>query len=185
MLKQLFYCALFAPSFLIAQNTSPIAAKGLVKVALEYGGEEISRVYFTDGTSVPIRAGQGGAILGGIQLQSPKVKAIALQLGVGIKYVTTPGDNGHVRLTRIPVQALAQVAASEKVHLRGGFLRHQNIKLKGDGFVDNITFNPANGFMAEVVYKGFGIAYTKMEYTDNRNDASDASNIGVSYVFTF
>lgn len=79
----------------------------LVGGALEFGGDEVAKVFFTNGETQAVRAGQGGSISIGAQVQFPKASKFLLRGSIGYKYVTTQADNVHIRLTRVPMQLTA------------------------------------------------------------------------------
>ncbi len=56
------------------QPEKPLKAKFLVEAGIEYGGDEILEVFFTNGEDQTMRAGKGGftAVEGGFQFSNVK-----------------------------------------------------------------------------------------------------------------
>tara|TARA_R110000868_G_scaffold259361_5_gene517306 strand:+ start:66913 stop:67152 length:240 start_codon:yes stop_codon:yes gene_type:complete len=79
----------------------------LIGVALELGGDNVAEIQFENGDSQDVKAGQGGSIAIGAEVQVPSIKFLLLQGTIGIKYVTTQADIAHIRLTRIPIEFTA------------------------------------------------------------------------------
>ena len=67
----------------------------LISGALEFGGDEVANVLFTNGENQSVNAGQGGTISIGTQIQFPNVEKFLLRASVGYKYLTTQADNVH------------------------------------------------------------------------------------------
>lgn len=80
---------LFIDQVFAQQSTSPLTVKFLIESGIEYGGDELLQVFFTNGGHQKMRAGQGGFIAFGGQLQFANVKQIMLRTSIGIKYNTT------------------------------------------------------------------------------------------------
>jgi hypothetical protein len=85
------------------QSYHPLTAKFLIEGGIDYGGDEILQVFFTNGEDQTMRAGQGGFIAVGGQLEIANVKQLMLRATIGLKYNTTAAENANIRLTRLPV----------------------------------------------------------------------------------
>ena len=160
------------------KSVSPI--NFVVSGALELGGDEVAKIYFTNGEDQSVKAGQGGSIAVGGELQFPKEKRLLLRSTIGIKYVTTQADNAHIRLTRFPIHLTANWQISDKVRIGAGLVSHQNIRFKADGVGDNVRFKAANGPFFEIAYRNFGLSYTLMSYKDQTNIVYSANAIGLT-----
>lgn len=185
--RTLLSVLLFASfNFVIAQESprksSPLRL--LITGGLELGGDEVAKVYFTNGNTQSVKAGQGGSIAVGGQLQIPKAEKFLLRATVGYKYVTTAADNVHIRLTRIPFQFTGNWMAAKKLRLGAGMAMHTNIKFKADGIGEDILFDGASGPTFEVAYSGIGLTYTAMKYKDQDKHAYSANAIGLSFSLT-
>ena len=164
------------------EKKSPV--RFLIGGALEFGGDEVAKVYFTNGEDQSVRAGQGGTVSIGGQFQLPKEPRLLFRATVGFKYVTTQADNVHIRLTRIPLHFTANWMITDKIRLGTGLVSHQNIKFKADGIGQDITFSGANGPIFELAYRGIGLTYTLMKYKDQSNVTYSANAIGISFSTT-
>jgi hypothetical protein len=149
--------------------------------ALELGGDRVAEVYFTNGNSQSVRAGQGGSIAVGGEFQVPKVDKLLLRGTVGFKYVTTEADNVHVRLTRVPIQFTANWMVAPKWRLGAGLSMHRAIRFKADGIGEDISFDSANGPVFEIAYRGIGLMYTVMKYKDQADMTYSANAIGITF----
>jgi hypothetical protein len=186
-MKQLFIIAFFIIAGTVhsfgqetGKKSSPL--RFLVGGALELGGDEIAEVYFTNGNKQSVKAGQGGSIAVGGQLQLPGAEQFLLRTTVGFKYVTTAADNVHVRLTRIPVHLTAHWIAGKKIMIGAGYATHRNIKFKTDGLGGDMDFKPAGGPRFELAYSGIGLSYTAMKYADAFGQNYSANAIGLTFM---
>lgn len=148
--------------------------------ALELGGDNVAKVYFTNGQDQSVKAGQGGSVSVGAQFQFKGIDRLLLRTTVGYKYLTTQADNAHIRLTRVPIHLTANWMAHKNVRLGAGLVTHQAIKFHADGIGDNMTFDAATGPVFEVAYRGIGLSYTAMTYKDQTNHTYSANAIGLT-----
>lgn len=153
----------------------------LITGALELGGDEVAEVYFTNGNTQSVNAGQGGSIAVGGQLAIPRLEKLLLRATIGYKYVTTEADNAHIRLTRVPVQFTANWIVADKLRVGGGLAMHRAIRFKADGIGKDMNFDAASGPVFEVAYRGIGLIYTVMKYKDPMNHTYSANAIGLSF----
>ena len=182
--RTLLFALLFASSdLLFAQDSTKkvTPVRLLITGGLEIGGDKIADVYFANGNSQSVRAGQGGSFAVGAQFQLPKVEKFLLRATVGYKYVTTAADNVHIRLTRVPVQFTGNWMATKKLRFGAGLAMHTNIKFKTDGLGEDVLFDGASGPTFEVAYSGIGLTYTAMQYKDQYKHTYSANAIGLSF----
>lgn len=156
----------------------------LIGGALELGGDEVAKVYFTNGNTQSVNAGQGGSIAVGGEWMLPGTRNFAVRGTVGYKYVTTAADNVHIRLTRVPLIFTGNWMPAKKLRLAGGVAMHRNIRFKADGLGGDVTFEGASGPTFEVAYAGIGLTYTAMQYKDQAKEAYSANAIGLSFSLT-
>ncbi|MEM8888710.1 MAG: hypothetical protein AAGD28_12065 [Bacteroidota bacterium] len=167
---------------LSAQNTDQnLPIRFLFEGALEFGGEPVAEVLFTNGDTQSVHAGQGGSIRVGGEFTVPKLEQLRFRASAGIKYVTTAADNVNIRLTRIPIHLTANWMITKDIRLGVGFVSHQNINFKADGIGDDLTFDAANGPIFEIAWKGVGLNFTLMEYMDNMGESYSANAIGLTF----
>ncbi|HEY4650137.1 MAG TPA: hypothetical protein VIG72_01935 [Pontibacter sp.] len=148
--------------------------------AFEFGGDEVAKVYFTNGQDQSVRAGQGVSVAVGAEFQFPKAEQLLLRATIGYKYVTTQADNAHIRLTRVPLQFTANWMATEKIRVGAGIVTHRAIKFNADEIGENFKLSAATGTVFEVAYSGFGLSYTIMKYKDQLNNTYSANAVGVT-----
>ena len=147
---------------------------------LDFGGDKIAEVYFTNGADQSVNAGQGGSVLAALDYafsKSFRIRTIA-----GYKYVTTAADNANIRLTRFPLQVAGIVNLDKKWWLTAGFATQQGIRFKGDGFLDDLSLKTKGGATFGLGYNVFYLSYTGLKYTDNLQNQYNASSIGLGFL---
>lgn len=153
--------------------------------ALEFGGDDVAEVFFTNGDSQSVTAGQGGTIYIGADFLMPKTEWLSFQLTLGFKYLTTAADNVNITLTRVPINCTALYSFNSDFKLGIGVSNHQAIKFSADGLGDDLSFDAAIGPRIEFTYKGIGLSYTHMTYKDEFMDSYSANNVGVVFTYIF
>jgi hypothetical protein len=177
---------IFNTTKVFAQQTErSLTSKLLIEAGIEYGGDEILQVFFTNGEDQKMRAGQGGCIAVGGELQFSSVKHLMVRASIGIKYNTTAADNANIRLTRIPVHLTPFWKLNDDFRLGIGITTHMSPKLKGDGFIPDIAYTSTAGPRFEFGYKWIALTYTAINYEDEFGKSFSASSIGASISFTF
>lgn len=176
---------LFTDQVFAQKSTSPLTAKFLIESGIEYGGDELLQVFFTNGGNQKMRAGQGGFIAFGSQLNFSNVKQLMLRASIGIKYNTTAAENANIRLTRLPLNITPFWNINNDFRLGIGVTTHLSPKLKGDGFVPDVDYTSSVGPRFEFGYKSFALTYTAINYEDNLGESFSASSFGASIHFTF
>lgn len=167
------------------QSERSLTAKFLIEGGIEYGGDEILQVFFTNGEDQTMRAGQGGYITVGGELQFSSVKQLMVRSSIGIKYNTTAADNANIRLTRFPVHLTPFWKINDDFRLGIGITTHLNPKLKGDNFIPDVAYTSTVGPRFEFGYKWIALTYTAISYEDGFSESFSASSIGASISFTF
>ena len=173
-------CLVLLPRQAYAQTT-PAKLRFLAGVALEFGGESVGEVLFTTGGAQSMYAGQGINLYSGGEVAFGKKEIFRLRGSVGYKYLTTAADNVNIRLRRIPMQLTANIMVTSKIRIGAGVVSHRGIRLKWDGLAPDVDFQVANGLMAEVAYRGIGVSFTPMQYTDQDGNSFNASAFGITF----
>lgn len=171
----------FADGRAQAPATAQPATRFLVGGALELGGDRVAEVYFTNGNSQSVNAGQGISLAVGAEYQVPKVERLLFRATVGYKYVTTAADNVHVRLTRVPIQLTANWMLAANLRVGAGLALHRGIRLRADGLGEDIRFGGASGPTFDIAYRGVGLMYTAMKYTDQYHATYSANAVGIAF----
>ncbi|MFN7495324.1 MAG: hypothetical protein ACK5RG_20565 [Cyclobacteriaceae bacterium] len=167
------------------ESERPLTAKFLIEGGFEFGGDEILQVFFTNGGNQTMRAGQGGYIAFGGQLQFAKVKQLTVRASLGIKYNTTAADNADIRLTRLPVTITPFWNINDDFRLGVGVTTHINPSLHGDGFVPDVAYTSTTGPRFEFGYRWIALTYTAISYKTVSGASFSASSIGVSLSYAF
>lgn len=167
------------------ESERSLNARFLIEGGLEYGGDKFLTVFFEDGSDQAMRAGQGGYLAVGGQLESAKLKSIMLRASVGIKYNTTAADNANIRLTRIPINLMPYLKINDDFRLGIGVSSHQNVRFKGDGFVEDLDFTSSIGPRFEFGYKFLALTYTSLNYKLDMGEELSASSFGLSVSYAF
>lgn len=162
------------------QAEQPVQVRLLLEGGLEYGGEEILTVFFTNGEDQIVRAGQGGYVAIGGQLSFPGLSSLMFRSTIGIKYNTTAAENANIRLTRLPFHFTPFWKINEDFRLGVGITTHQEVRFRGDGFVPNIDFTSSLGPRFEFGYKALALTYTALNYISETNEQVSASSVGLS-----
>lgn len=166
------------------QSERQLTAKFLIEGGLEYGGDEILQVFFTNGEDQTMRAGQGGYIAAGGELQFSSVKQLMVRASIGIKYNTTAADNANIRLTRFPVHLTPFLKINDNFRLGIGITTHFKPILKGDGFIPDVSYTSKVGPRFEFGYKWIALTYTAISYENEAGDLFSARSIGASITLT-
>lgn len=166
------------------QSDQNLTAKFLLEGGIEYGGDEILQVFFTNGEDQTMRAGQGGYISVGGQLQFSNVKQLMLRASIGIKYNTTAANNANIRLTRLPLNLTPFWKINADFRLGVGVTTHLNPILYGDDYFPDVTFTSKVGPRIEFGYKLIALTYTAISYEHESGESVSAGSIGASISFT-
>lgn len=184
ILLPLLFCLIITQNFAQGPKRPP-KSKFLIEAGIEYGGDEILQVFFTNGEDQTMRAGQGGYIAVGGQFEFKKVKQFMIRTSIGLKYNTTAADNANIQLTRFPIQLTPFWKITDDIRLGAGLITHLSPKLNGDGFTPDVKFESNAGPRFEFGYKWFALTYTAIKYKDDSNKSISASSFGASVSFTF
>lgn len=179
LLSSATFCEAFAQQ--AEKKVSPF--RFLIRGGLEYGGDDVAEVYFVDGSTQSVKAGQGAYAGIGAEYQVPTLKKLLFQATAGYKFVTTKADNANISLSRVPIQFTANWMATKKLRFGAGLVSHQGIRFKADGIGEDITFQSALGPTVELAYSVIGLTYTALTYKDQDNNEYSANAIGVSITF--
>jgi len=163
------------PTFSQESNNS-ITAKFLVEGGIEFGGDEILKVFFTNGEDQTMRAGQGGYLALGGQFQITKVKPLMLRAAIGLKYNTTAAENANIRFTRVPITLIPYWNINDDIRLN---------LCNCNPFNFYVCIFGSFGTRVEFGYKWVALTYTSIKYTDELNKSVSANSVGISVSFTF
>ena len=173
-----------------AQGNSPPSVAGkrvglMFQADLDFGGDDLATVSFTNGDSQDVKAGQGIVVSGGLHFRPVASSPFDVQALVGYKYVTTAASNADIKVTRVVMQLLGDYQFSNGMYLGGGLVRHTGTELDGDGFFRDIEFDDAAGFTVQTGWRWVGLHYTRIEYENSFIREVDASHVGLRFNFKF
>ena len=158
---------------------SPIAF--VIEGGVEYGGDKIVDLLFTNGDTQTLRAGQGGTIAAGLQFQPASVPRLSLAGTVGYKFVTNASDNASIGMSRIPIEVTGRWKLDPDWWIGAGLVRHAAVKVEGDGFFPDADFDASTGATLELGWRWAALTYTSIDYTDPAGDTFAGGSFGVSF----
>jgi hypothetical protein len=158
---------------------------GLVlEAAGEFGGDNLVKVFYTDGGSQDIRAGQGVRLSIGAHYQ-PVSFPIDFAATVGYKFVRTADYHTDLGVDRVVFQFTGTYALPSHFWVDAGPVWHTGVKLNGDGYIPDIKFDDAVGVTVGAGWRWIGVSYTNIRYTSPLTGGVDASNGGVTFTWKF
>lgn len=167
-----------------AQITSGATIKFLGDLGIEYGGDDLIEIQFVGGGDQTMKAGQGGYIAAGAEIDLGESTPIMFRATIGLKYNTTAAENANIRLTRYPVNVLGYYKIDNDIRIGAGITTHLGPSFKGDGFFVDDTYTSSVGPRIEIGWKALALTYSSVKYENSANQEIDASNIGLSVSFT-
>jgi len=176
--------AAFLSAASVVQAAEPVKRGGFLgQLDLDFGGDDLATVAFTNGESQNVKAGQGVAFGLGGYFRPIESSPFELQGILGYKVVFTAADNADIKVTRTMLQLNGIYRFANNWYAGGGYTMHMSPELDGDGFFEDVEFDDASGFTAEVGWKWVGLHYTKMEYSSPGFEDADASHVGIRFTY--
>lgn len=151
---------------------------------LEYGGDDLGTVDFTDGSSQDIKAGQGVTLALGGHYRAHE-SPFSVRGTVGYKYVTTKADNSDIYVGRTVIELAGNYLWPNGWWIGGGITHHSSIKFDADGFGPDVKFDDATGPTLEAGWRWIALSYTKLDYKDEFGGEWDASSVGLKFTSKF
>jgi hypothetical protein len=142
-------------------------------------------VTFDDDSTQDLKAGQGVTLEAGGYFKPNAASPISVRATFGYKFVTTAASNADIGIDRLVFKLGSQYEWTSGFWVGGGLVRHTGIEFDADGLGENVEFEDATGFSAEVGYKWFSLSYTGIDYEDEFGTEVDASSIGIGLAFKF
>ena len=176
--------ALCASAGVRAENPHPRAGL-LTQMDLEFGGDTVATVAFDDGDTQNVHAGQGLSLgIGGYFRPNP-TGPFEIDALIGIKYVTTAASNADINISRTVLKLNGTYWFEQGWFVSAGITHHMSPELDGDGFFEDVPFDDATGFSAEVGWRWVALRYTNITYTNDFIEDVDASSLGLSFTWRF
>lgn len=176
---------LFAPALFAADTTGGAQLGFVFEADLEYGGDDIATVNFTDGSSQHVKAGQGLTLALGGHFRAAETSPFSVRATVGYKFVTTAAEDADIGIDRKVFEVLGNYRWPSNFWVGAGITRHAGISFDGDGFGPDVDFEDATGFTAEFGWKWLALSYTDIDYTDSFGTDWDASSVGLTLTTKF
>jgi hypothetical protein len=150
----------------------------------EWGGDDLVKVFFRDGGSQTIRAGQGFTVAGGVHYR-PEGLPVDFTATVGYKFVRTDAYNTDLGVDRVVLKFTGTVPVGNHFWLMAGPVWHTAVKLNGDGFVPDINFDDAVGGTAGFGWRWIGVSYTYIKYSGPYVGSVNANSGGITFAWKF
>jgi hypothetical protein len=168
-----------------ADKPLPTGGGFLAQMDMEFGGDKILTVDFEDGDSQDIRAGQGLALDVGGWFRPSETVPLEIAGTIGYKFVMTAAENADINLSRTVVKLNATYWFQNTWFVTAGLTHHMSPQLDGDGFFEDIEFDDATGFSAEVGWRWIALRYTNITYELPGFEDIDASSVGLTLTYRF
>jgi hypothetical protein len=156
----------------------------VLDAAGELGGDDLVKVFFRNGDTQTIRAGQGVTVGGGIHYR-PVALPVDFAATVGYKYVRTAAENTDLNVGRVVIELTGTVPLGNHFWVTAGPVWHTSTKLDGDGFVPSVDFDDAVGGMVGFGWRWVGVRYTNIKYRGPFTGSVDASSGGFFFEWKF
>ena len=139
----------------------------------DFGGTDLATVYYTDGSSANVRAGQGLLLGLGGHYRPTKRSPWDVSLMAGYKFDRAGGDNGGVTFERVPVELIGSYQWENGIRLGAGPVYHTDVKLNGGGFISDIKYKSSFGGEVQAGWKWVALTYTFVHYRPAQDTVTD------------
>lgn len=155
----------------------------LLEGAVEFGGDDLATVVFTNGDDETIKAGDGVSIHAGFKHKFNAGTSM-LKGTLGYKFHNASDSNSDVGTRSFPLNLSLTQKLEGDWHVSGGLTYQMNTQLDGDGFFQDVQFDDSLGTTFGVGYSFFTLSYTNLDLKINGNEV-DASSIGLRFSTAF
>jgi len=156
----------------------------VLEAAGEFGGDNVVKVFYRNGDTQDIRAGQGVTLSVGAHYQ-PVSLPVDFAATVGYKFVTTSDYHTDLGIYRVVLKFTGTYALPNHFWVDAGPVVHTGTRLNGDGYVPDIDFDTSVGATVGAGWRWIGVTYTNMHYHSALTGDVDASNIGATFTWKF
>jgi hypothetical protein len=168
-----------------AVGTGEPGRAGLVlETAAEFGGDNLVKVLYRDGSTQDIRAGEGITLGVGVHYQ-PYAVPIDLAATVGYKFIRTDSYRTNVGIDRVVIKLTGTYLLPNHFWIAAGPVWHTATKLRGDGYLPDVDFDDSVGGVVGIGWRWIGLTYTDIKYRGPFEGSVDASNVGVGFTWKF
>ncbi|MCK9689573.1 hypothetical protein [Scleromatobacter humisilvae] len=171
-----------APTLAHAGLDSDNPLHPLVGIAITGGGDKISHVDYTDGTSQDITAGGLVQLYGGVEYH-PKGAPLAFQATVGYHVDSTHARNGDQTFSRWPIEAIALFNATDKIRFGLGarYAASPKFSSGGAGYVGSADYTSQVGFLAMAEWLITPSMGVQLRYVDEHYKVHSVTYDGVNF----
>ena len=152
--------------------------------AFEAGGDNVAKVFYANGDTQNIRAGQGGTLSIGAHYQLAD-SPLDFMATVGYKFIRTADYHTDLGIDRVVFKFVGSWALGNGWWINAGPVLHTDTRFNGDGFVPDIRFDDAVGGTVGFGWRWIGLTYTNIQYHSPITGSLDASNGGISFTWKF
>lgn len=180
-----------------SESAQAVKVSKAIGLGMDFGGDKLVDVVYTDGSRSDIEAGRGVIINGGliIDLSQTQPHTFETQMTFGWKFTSTKqAANGEVSFYRWPVELLSFYRNTDKKFRVGAGITYQfGNELKGtkEAAAASTTFNNATGWIVEAGYfvgaennLVFSVRHTAISYQPVNSTASvsaASTGFGMTY----
>jgi hypothetical protein len=162
----------------------------LFKAGYDFGGDDMVRVVFTDGSSETIKTNEGLYLGGGAAIIND-ARNWEFHVTLAYKFAMINASNGDVEWTMFPLEALA-FYRFQKIRLGGGLAYHINPSLEGSGVIGglDVKFKNAAGAVLQADWRiteqmAAGLRYTVIDYEAKGAFTGSTKSEGLGLTFSF
>jgi len=181
-------CALLALAFAPLSRAQGLPSAGhfgpVLEASGEFGGDNLVKVFYRDGDTQDIRAGQGVTVAAGLHYQ-PVPVPIDFTATVGYKFIRTADYHTDLGMNRVVLKLTGTYMLPQHFWVEAGPVWHTSVHLNGDGYIPDIDFDDAFGGMIGFGWRWFGVTYTDIHYNSWQTGRVDGSNVGVTFRWKF
>src|SRR5690606_325816 len=159
----------------------------LAGLGFAHGGDKLTTVEFTDGSSETLRAGSGIAFNAGVVhhfIDAP----FSIQASFGYLLEDTAASNSNIRFSRDPLEVLGCWRNGDH-RCGGGLVHHFSPTFDMDNLgPGKVEFDDATGFALEYGWRFISVRYTGIEYSFDTPFGSakvDGNGLGVYLTYGF
>ena len=165
-------------------NPTPGRLGFVAEAAAELGGDNVVKVFYRNGDTQDIRAGEGVTVSVGAHYQ-PHSFPIDFAATVGYKFMTTSDYHTDLGVYRVVLKLTGTYALPRNFWVAAGPVVHTGTHLNGDSYVPDIDFDTSVGVTVGAGWRWLGLTYTHMTYHNSLTGDVDASNGGVTFTWKF
>jgi hypothetical protein len=156
----------------------------LLKAGLTGGGDTITTIEYTDGTSDSIKAGGLVQLGGGVSWQSPELP-VAVQLTANYQVTDSrAAKNGSAKFSRFPIEATVYYTGVQQWRFGAGVRSDLSPEYSGhiDGvYSESMKFKNATGAIVEAGYSFAPRQWVNVRYVSEKLKATSYTNNGMSF----